>query len=388
MKHVTTENNNYELDFSTLPSPADTGDARVAIVHDWLTGMRGGEKVLEGLVDLLPRAQVFTLLHIPGSVSSKLEASRPKQSFIRFLPGVERHYRRYLPLFPIAVEQFDLDEFDLVISTSHCAVKSTVVPNRAFHLCYCHTPMRYAWDQFESYFGSQRVGRLANLGYRIAMNKLARWDASTANRVDQYIANSHYVATRISRYYDRMATVIYPPVNTTFYSPSDSRPDSYFLIVSALVPYKKIDVAIEACRLANVPLRIVGDGPELPRLQTLSEHNVEFMGTCSDIEIRDLYRGSLALLLPGEEDFGISPVESLACGRPVVALNKGGVTETVIDGETGILVNEPTAEALADGLNRATDINFDSTYIRQSSLRFSLERFYDEMRASITNSLS
>ena len=387
MKHTKTEKNNRTLEFSALPSPADVGGAKVAIVHDWLTGMRGGEKVLEGLVDLLPEAQIFTLLHIPGSVSPKLEANRPKQSFVRFLPGVERHYRRYLPLFPIAVEQFDLDEFDLVVSTSHCAVKSIVTPNRTFHLCYCHTPMRYAWDQFESYFGSQRIGRMASLGYRVVMNRLARWDASTSNRVDQYVANSHYVATRISRYYDRMATVIYPPVDTIFYSPNDSRPGPYFLIVSALVPYKKIDMAIEACRLANVPLRIVGDGPELPRLQTLAEHNVEFMGTCSDIEIRELYRGSLALLLPGEEDFGIAPVESLACGRPVVALNKGGVTETVIDGKTGILVNEQTAEALADGLNRATTMHFDSTYIRQSSLRFSLERFYNEMRTSIVDSI-
>ena len=210
-------------------------------------------------MELLPAVQLFTLLHVPGSVSPRLEASRPHRSFVQFLPWAQRHYRRYLPLFPAAVEQFDLDEFDLVISTSHCAAKSVVSPGRARHLCYCFTPMRYAWDQFEAYFGSQRVGPLRNRIYRLAFSRLARWDASTAGRVNRYVAISQHVAARIRRYYNRAASVVYPPVDTTFYRPSGSAPGPYFLIVSALVPYKRVDLAIEACRLAGVPLRIAGD---------------------------------------------------------------------------------------------------------------------------------
>ena len=370
-----------------LPRPAEIGGARVALVHDWLTGMRGGEKALEALMELLPGAQVFTLLHVPGSVSPRLEASRPRRSFVQFLPWAQRHYRRYLPLFPAAVEQFDLDEFDLVISTSHCAAKSAVSPGRARHLCYCFTPMRYAWDQFDAYFGSHRVGRLSNRLYRLAFSRLARWDASTAGRVNRYVAISQHVAARIRRYYNRAASVVYPPVDTAFYRPNGSAPGSYFLIVSALVPYKRVDLAIEACRLANVPLRIAGNGPELPCLQALAGPDVVFMGACSDLEIRDLYRESRGLLLPGEEDFGIAPVEALACGRPVVALRRGGVTETVTDGSTGVLVDEPTAEAFAHGLSRAATLSFDPTYIRQQSVRFSRDRFHDEMRACVEDTV-
>ena len=191
--------------------PVNVDGARVALVHDWLTGMRGGEKALEAMTDLLPDAQLFTLLHVPGTVSPKLEEARPRQSFIRFLPWARQHYRRYIPLFPIAVEQFDLDEFDLVVSTSHCAAKSVVTPGRARHLCYCFTPMRYAWDQFDAYFGPQRVGAWRSRLYRFVFSRLARWDARTAGRVDRYAAISQHVAARIRRYYNREATVVYPP---------------------------------------------------------------------------------------------------------------------------------------------------------------------------------
>ena len=345
--------------------------------------MRGGEKVLEALTRLVPNASVFTLLHVPGTISPRLEATRPHHSFIQFLPWARQHYRRYIGLFPVAVEQFDLDEFDLVISTSHCTAKSVVAPGRAHHLCYCFTPMRYAWDQFEAYFGQVRVGRARNRLYRLAFSRLARWDAATSGRANEYVAISRHVAARIRRYYGREATVVYPPVDTTFYHPNGSTPGPYFLIVSALVPYKRVDLAIEACRLAGVPLRIAGDGPERGRLQSLAGPDVEFVGPCSDGQIRQLYREARALLLPGEEDFGITPVEALACGRPVVGLAKGGVTETVSDGSTGVLVESPSAEAFADGIARAASLSFDPVHIREQSLRFSLERFYEEMRARL-----
>ena len=369
------------------PAPVEVGGARVALVHDWLTGMRGGERVLEALLDLLPSAQLFTLVHVPGSVSPKLEHAHPRQSFVTLLPWVRQHYRRYIGLFPIAIEQFDLDDFDLVVSTSHCVAKSVVTPGRARHLCYCLTPMRYAWDQFDAYFGPQRVGAWRSRLYRLAFSRLARWDASTAGRADRYVAISQHVAARISRYYGREAAVVYPPVDTDFYNPSGSTPRPYFLIVSALVPYKRVDLAIEACRIAGVPLRVAGDGPEMAKLQALAGPDVEFLGACSDQEIRELYREAQALLLPGEEDFGITPVEALACGRPVVGFGKGGLTETVQDGATGVLVAEPTAVALADGIRRVAEMSLNPARMRERALQFGHVRFYEEMRDCIEDTL-
>lgn len=367
--------------------PADIGNRRVALVHDWLTGMRGGEKVLEALQALFPNAELFTLLHVPGSVSLQLENARAHRSFIQWLPKAARHYRRYIPLFPIAIEQFDLDRFDLIISSSHCVAKSIVRSGRARHVCYCHTPMRYAWDQFDEYFGPTRVGATRSRLYRLFLNHLARWDASTAPRVDRYVANSRHVAGRIRRYYNRAATVVYPPVDTTYYCPNGSPQFPYFLIVSALVPYKRIDLAIDACQIAQVPLKIAGVGPERERLEAHAGPDVDFLGACSDSQIRDLYRGAQALLLPGEEDFGIAPVESLACGRPVVGLARGGATETVQDGSTGVLVDDATPQAFAEGINRARSLRFDSSHIREQALRFSRVRFHDEMRRCVEDAV-
>ena len=239
---------------------------RVALVHDWLTGMRGGEKVLEVCCELFPDAHLYTLVHVRGSVSGALERFAPRQSFVARLPLAPRHYRYYLPIFPVAIEQFDLEGYDLVISSSHCVAKSVVPSGRARHLCYCFSPMRYAWDQFDAYFGPARVGRLKSRWvYRPMLSRLARWDAATASRVDRFVAISAHVAGRIARYYNRVATVVYPPVNTVFYHPADITPASHFLIVSALVPYKRIELAVEACERLGVGLRIVGDGPDRGR---------------------------------------------------------------------------------------------------------------------------
>ena len=243
---------------------------RVVLVHDWLTGMRGGEKVLEVLCEMYPSADLLTLVHVPDSVSPAIERLHPRTSFLQHLPGIARYYRYCLPLFPLAIEQFDLDAYDLVISTSHCAAKAVVKTGRARHLCYCFTPMRYAWDQFDAYFGAGRVGPYASRFLRPVLGALARWDAATAGRVDRYVAISQHVASRIRRYYNRDASVIYPPVDTTFYSPDGTEPEPYLLMVSALVPYKRIDLAIDASRLAGLPLRIVGSGPERERLMTLA----------------------------------------------------------------------------------------------------------------------
>ena len=367
-----------------LPTPtARLGGRRVALVHDWLTGMRGGERALEALVDLVPDARIFTLLHDRGSVSAPIESRVAGSSFVGVLPWARRRYRQYLPLFPMAIEQLDLDPFDLVISTSHCAAKAVVTPGRARHLCYCFTPMRYAWDQFDVYFGPARVGRLRSRLYGLALRRMARWDAETAGRVDRYVAISQHVAGRIRRYYNRAATVIYPPVDTEFFRPNGSPPGPYFLIVSALVPYKRVDLAIHACAAAGVPLRIVGDGPERERLGAMAGPDVEFLGVRTDEQVRELYQGAAAMLLPGEEDFGIAPVEAQACGRPVIALSRGGARETVRHATSGWLVDEPTPEALAIAIRRVIEQPLASDAIRDDALRFSKRRYHDEMRVCL-----
>ncbi len=347
----------------------------MALVHDWLTGMRGGERVLEAICELFPDAARFALLHVRGSVSPTIEARPVRTSFIQHVPGSHRYYRPLLPLFPAAVEQLDLDDFDLVISTSHCVAKSVVAPGRARHLCCCFTPMRYVWDQFPAYFGPERVGAGASRWLRWGLGAIARWDASTAHRVDRYVAISQYVAGRIGRYYNRRASIVYPPVDTMFFQPGPTRPRHGCLIVSALVPYKRVDLAIRACGRAGVPLRVIGGGPDLARLQKIAGPQVEFLGSVSDEEVREAYRRAAAVLLPGAEDFGIAPVEAQACGCPVVALDEGGARETVVDGETGILVQESTPAAFADAITRIHRRPPDGAAARRQALRFSRERF-------------
>jgi glycosyltransferase involved in cell wall biosynthesis len=356
---------------------------KVALVHDWLTGMRGGEKALEVLCERYPDADLFTLFHVPGSVSPIIECRRIHTSFVQNLPGVATHYRRYLPLFPAAVNRLDFKGFDLIVSVSHCAVKSVISPPGAVHVCYCLTPMRYAWDQFDAYFGPARLGTVRSAAMRPVMARMAKWDRETANRPDRYVAISHYVAGRIRRYYNRDASVVYPPVNTAFFHPDDAPPERFALVVSALVPYKRIDVAIEACEKAGVPLKIVGDGPERPALERRARAGTAFLGRLSDDEIRRLYQRAAVALLPGEEDFGIVPLEAQACGRPVVALGRGGALETVIDGQTGILVSDMSADAFACGIDAAMRTPFEPAIIAEHAQQFGRERFAREMDAAI-----
>jgi glycosyltransferase involved in cell wall biosynthesis len=353
---------------------------RIALVHDWLTGMRGGEKALEALSDAYPDADIFTLVHLPGRVSRAIERHTIRTSVLQHVPAIGRVYRHCLPLFPVAIELMDLDGYDLVISTSHCAAKAVIAPGRARHVCYCFTPMRYAWDQFDHYFGRERLGALGGRAARSVLQHLARWDARTAGRVSRYVAISHYVAGRIGRYYNRRSDIVYPPVDTTFYAPDGRSPGGYALVVSALVPYKRIDVAIAAARDAGVPLRIAGEGPERTRLEALAAGaDVAFLGYQPDEALRDLYRGAVAVLLPGEEDFGIVPVEAQACGRPVVAYGRGGARETVVDRVTGLLVDDDSVRSFADALGEIQRMPFDSAVARAHAERFSRQQFQTRM---------
>ncbi len=343
---------------------------KVALVHDWLTGMRGGEKCLEVLCELFPQAPLYTLLHVRGSVSPVIEDRPIHTSFVQHLPGAATQYRRYLPLFPKAIESLDLTGYDLVISTSHCVSKGVSTGPGSLHICYCHTPMRYVWDQYEEYFGKDRAGASTRLAMRLAAPYLRAWDVRTADRVHHYIANSKNVQERISRIYHRTSEVVYPPVDVDRYTVSN-RSREYALMVTALVPYKRVDLAVESFNRSGKKLVIVGKGPEFERLRGLAKSNVEFLGWRSDDDLAKLYQQATTLIFPGEEDLGIVPLEAMASGTPVIAYGKGGALETVIEGVTGVFFNEQTVEALDDALRRAGAISWNAAQIREHAQRFS-----------------
>ena len=357
---------------------------RVALVHDWLTGMRGGEKCLEVLCELFPRADLFTLLHVRGSVSPAIERHRIRTSFIQRLPGAAHGYRRYLPLFPRAVEGLRLRDYDLVVSTSHCVAKGVVPPPGALHVCYCHTPMRYVWDRFDDYFGPGRARGMTRLAAKLARGPLQRWDVRSAARVHHFVANSENVRQRLRRTYSRDATVIHPPVDCSRFAPEPQADRTSFLVVGALSGYKRADLAVEACRRAGVPLVVAGDGPDRKRLQQQARGaDVTFLPWQSDTELPRLFARCRALLFPGVEDFGITPVEVMASGRPVIARAEGGALETVVDGETGVLVLSEDPEAWAEVLRRFDDSRFAPEVLQRQALRFDRPLYAERMRAEL-----
>lgn len=361
---------------------------RVALVHDWLTGMRGGEKVLEALCERFPEAPVYTIVHRTGSVSASIESHPIHTSFVQRLPGGASSYQRYLPILPAAIERFDLRGYDLVVSTSHCVAKGARVHPGTLHLCYCHTPMRYVWPAYEEYFGEGKLGAPASWAMPLLASWLRTWDVASLPRVDSFAANSAHVAMRIRRWYGRDARVIHPWVDTELFRPPVGRAgDPYDLILSALVPYKRIDVAIEAYRGRAEQLVIAGTGVERDRLMRSAPPNVRFLGWLPAEETVRLVQGCRFLLFPGEEDFGIVPVEAMACGKPVIALARGGALETVRHGETGIFFPEPTSTALADAVDRARGVRWNEAAIRLHAEGFGRKRFDREIEAWILDEL-
>ena len=361
------------------------GSTRAVLVHDWLTGMRGGEKCLEVLCRRWPDARLYTLLHKKGSVSPPIARLRPRTSFLQRLPRVDRYYRYLLPLMPFAVN-WRLPPCDLVVSFSHCVAKAVTPPPGVPHVCYCFTPMRYAWHMREAYFGDARLGRLkAKLVDRL-LGLIRDWDRRTADRVSHFIAISRTVRERIAQCYGRDSAVIYPPVDTDFYTPAPAPREDYYLVVSAFAPYKRIDLAIRAATRLGRKLVVIGTGQDAARLKALAGPRVTFLGWQPDEAIRDHLRRCRALLFPGEEDFGIVPVEANACGTPVIALGRGGATETVLPlgrsaTPTGAWFAEQDAESLIAAIEdfERNQGAFDPSAARRQALKFNAHRYATEL---------
>jgi len=360
----------------------------VALVHDWLTGMRGGERVLLSLAEMFPDAPIYTLLHVKGSVAPELEARPIHTSFVQRLPRARTRYRHYLPLFPAAAASLDLSGYDLVVSSSHCVAKGVRVPEGAVHLCYCHTPMRYVWDRYDDYFGPGRLSGLARALVPLVAEGLRAWDVATAPRVHRFAANSRYVAGRIRRYYGREAEVIAPPVDTDFFTPDSVGAGRYDLVVSALAPYKRIDLVLEAYRGTGRPLKIVGAGPEEARLRAIMPPEAEFLGQVDDPTLRDLYRGCRAVIMPGVEDFGIVPLEAMACGKPAVVFAEGGGAESVVPGETGVVFHEPTPAALRAAVDSLGGIRFNTSALRARAESYGRRVFESRFREFVGRALA
>jgi glycosyltransferase involved in cell wall biosynthesis len=350
--------------------------------------MRGGEKVLLSIARLFPEAPIYTLLHVPGSLAPELEARDIRTSFAQRLPAVARRYRWYLPLFPRAIESFDFSAYDLVLSSSHCVAKGAIPGPKTLHVSYCFTPMRYVWDRYDDYFGPGRMPAPLRWAIKPMAARLRSWDVRTASRVHRFVADSAYVAERIRRYYGREADVIHAPVDTDFYTPGPASEGSYDLVVSALAPYKRVDLVLQAYRGTGRRLRIVGTGPEMARLKAAAPPEAEFLGYVDDAALRELYRGCRVVIMPGVEDFGIVPLEAMACGRPAIVYGEGGGLETVVDGVTGLVFRAPTAAALRTAVDSLGHVRFDTLRLRERAKAFSREVFEQRLKAFLDEALS
>ena len=358
---------------------------KVALIHDWLNGMRGGERVLETLCEEFPDAPIHTLIHEPERVAAAINAHPIHTSWLQRTALTRRWYRWLLPLMPHAVAGLRPEGVDAVVSLSHCVAKGATIPPGVPHLCYCFTPMRYIWDQLDQYIGDHTgrgwVRPLVNLW----RPRLQRWDVRAARRVTKFVAISEHVARKIQLFYGCEADVIYPPVNTDFFTPGDEPAGDHFLVCSAMVPYKRIDLAVDAANRAGFKLRIAGEGPEWESLTRRAGPTVEFLGRISDVELRRELRSCRALLFPTEEDFGIVPLEAMACGRPVIAHGKGGARETVVDRETGLFFPEQTPESLIEAMEAFASMDWDPAKCRAQAERFGQGRFRREFREALEN---
>ncbi|HVY81103.1 MAG TPA: glycosyltransferase [Steroidobacteraceae bacterium] len=353
---------------------------RVALVHYWLVNWRGGEKLFKAIADMFPDADIYTHVADPKLLAQELPQRKVITTFIARLPRARRYYQKYLALMPMALEMLDLQDYDLVISSESGPAKGVIVSPHATHVCYCHSPMRYAWDRYHEY--ARFTGSLSRMAMMPLMHYMRMWDQVSAQRVDHYIANSHFVGKRIGKYYGRHAEVIYPPVATRKFD--TTRPaEDFYLYVGRLVPYKRADILVEACTRLGRRLIVIGDGEMAPYLKRIAGPTIELIGPQEFDVIRDHYARCRATLFAGVEDFGMVPVEAMASGKPVIAFGFGGARETVVDGLSGVLFYEPTAEAAMDAIRRfeRTAERFDRRAICAHAAQFSEQVFHERFSA-------
>ena len=363
---------------------------RVALVHYWHIRRRGGERVLEVLGDLFPKADIFMLVYDPGALGDSLKTHKITGSFLQRLPRPHRYHRALLPLYPLALEQLRLDEYDLVISQESGPAKGVITRADTCHICYCHTPMRYLWDMYHEYLAMAPLGFVGRGFYSLACHYVRQWDYATAARVDHFVASSRNGARRIRKYYGRDSDVIYPPVELDSFSHANAHED-FYLVVSPLVAYKRIDLAVQACNALGRRLMVIGDGPEKSALMKIAGPTIKFLGFQTDETVREHYRRCRAFLFPGEEDIGLTPIEAQASGRPVIAYGRGGAVETVrgfYPGEdvnpeeaTGVFFAEQSVDALIESILafEAVEAKFSPTLIRAQVERFDVGHFKEQL---------
>lgn len=337
---------------------------KVAIVHDWLTGMRGGEAVLEAIAELYPGAPIHTLIAFPEALSPGLRARPIVTTWMQRLPGVRERYRHFLPLMPFAIESLDLSAYDLVVSSSHCVAKGVRKREGAFHACYIHAPMRYMWDRFGDYFSPAKSGWITRTAARMLRPWFQRWDRRSSRGVDLFVANSGFIASQVGRIYQRPAQVLHPFASLSRFLSSPRRPDLFYLMVGAFAPYKRVDLAIEAFNQLGLPLWIVGSGQEEARLRAMAGPTIRFFGSADDETVSDLYSRCRAFVFPGVEDFGITPLEAMASGAPVIAFAEGGALETVTP-ETGVFFAEQTVHAIEAAIRQVESPDFQAGAARR-----------------------
>ena len=358
---------------------------RVALVHDWFTVYAGAERVVEQILRVFPQADVYALVDfLKEEERGFLQGKRAQVSFIQSLPKAQQRYRTYLPLMPLAIEQFDLRGYDLVISSSHAVAKGVITGPDQLHICYCHSPIRYAWDLQHQYLKESGLERgMKSWIARALLHYLRLWDSRTANGVDLFIANSRYIARRILKVYRRQAEVIYPPVDVEAFTLWQDKED-FYLAASRMVPYKRMDLIVEAfAQMPNKKLVVIGDGPEMPKVRAKAGPNVTLLGYQPFEVLRDYMQRAKAFVFAAEEDFGIAPVEAQACGTPVIAFGKGGAAETVVAGETGVFFQDQNVSSLIKAIEEFEKLSFDPLRVRKNAERFSSERFRREFAALI-----
>jgi len=359
-----------------------------ALVHDWFSVYAGAEKCVESFTNIWDDFDIYSLIDFLSDEDRKiiLKDKKAKTSFIQKLPKAKEKYRNYLPLFPIAIEQFDLSEYDLVLSSSHAVAKGVLTYHHQLHICYMHTPIRYAWDLYQQYLKESNLkSGLKGILAKYFLHKIRIWDIISTNRVDYFIANSKFIAKRIKKIYNRDATVIYPPVDVAKFD-LETKKDNFYLTASRIVPYKKIDLIVEAfAKLPDKKLIVIGSGPDLEKIKLKATKNIEILGYQPDEVLIDYMKKAKAFVFAAEEDFGIIPVEAQACGTPVICLGKGGTKETVLDGITGIHFEHQTVNDLLKAIYKFERLEFDCNVIRKNALRFSKDRFEREVKEFVEN---